>query len=157
MFTDEFKLQANTLRVDLMTAAQDGRVTAQKPVTTKKIIERYKTLHPKWKLSEPGIREIVNYLRSKGEKIGSNSNGYFYMICKADEQHTFDQIESRIVGMLNAVHGMNEKRCAAIVSRMAIKFTRKANPKQELITFGIPAALEESTNNNVISSTKDDS
>jgi len=126
--------QANTLAKDLKDAAERSTVTYKRPKKAKEIIERYKVLWPEWKLSDTTIREIVNYLRVTGVPIGSNSNGYFYILDLESEgaRHTRSQIESRLIQMIQAFGGIFPEDVDGLIFRLQAK---AKNPNQEMLVL----------------------
>jgi len=126
--------QANTLAKDLKDAAERGTVHYKRPKKAKEIIERYKALWPEWKLSDTTIRELVNYLRVTGVPIGSNSNGYFYILDLNSEgaRHTRSQLESRLTQAIQAFGGIFPEDVDGLIFRLQAK---AKNPNQEILVL----------------------
>lgn len=123
---------AEQLAHDLYIGAEGGRVNYKKPVTAKAIIERYKTLHPTWKLADSTIRELVNYCRVQGLPIGSSTGGYWYILNGDGEEHFANNLESRVLEMLRAFHGVFPDRFDGLMFRIQ---TQVKNPGQEIMSL----------------------
>lgn len=132
MITEEFRQQAFTLARDLLTAAEAGRVNSKKPKKAREIIERYKHLYPKWQLRESIVREWVNYLRSDGVLIGSNSQGYWAIVDQDGADETANQIESRMTEMARAYAGMFPDRFDGMMFRIQAQVKNK---NQEILAI----------------------
>jgi hypothetical protein len=61
------------------------------------------------KLEGSDVRAIVNYLRQSGEPIGSNAEGYFYALTRAELDSTVQHLSERIAAISKALHGMTRK------------------------------------------------
>lgn len=129
-----FKLQAETLAHDLFDAAERGTVDYKRPKKAREIIDRYKSLHPDWKLTDSDIRNLVNHLRTMSIPIGSNSNGYFYIVDSDSEgaRHTKNQLESRLTQMIQAYAGIFPDEVDGLMFRLQIK---AKHPGQDILVM----------------------
>ena len=53
------------------------------------------------------IRAAVNALRSQGEPVCSDENGYYYAASGCEVQHSIRQLDSRMTKMAKAKRGLN--------------------------------------------------
>ena len=116
--------QSAVLTSDLLAAAHAGRVTYAKPKTAKEICKRYEELHG-WELTDADIRTLVNYARCYGHKIGSSTQGYWHIVDGDGEEHVANQLESRMIGIIQAYAGMWKDRVPGLLERLRIQAGRK--------------------------------
>lgn len=79
-------------------------------IKNERILKYFTTHHPGFKVSEADVRAIVNYLRRRGEPIGSSSHGYFLAGNPEELKTTIDSLWDREMAIRGAREGLEQAR-----------------------------------------------
>ena len=84
----------------------DLPVTAENPVCASKICRGFNQPPWSWKITTVDVRAMTNYLRMRGEPIGSNSKGYWWAESPGELMSTVRHLRDRVVAELGAIAGL---------------------------------------------------
>lgn len=100
------KLQgvADQFLAGLRTLSEQGRVTAENPMTGSEIRRKFAAIGVK--LSSDEIRAMVNYHRRRGERIISTSKGYFMTDDWSLAEQWMLSFKERIISSYTAYNGV---------------------------------------------------
>lgn len=106
---DQIPDRALKLVESLKSAREKGKITPSKPMTGRTLAENLNKVFG-WKISDSGVRELVNYARSikKPISIGSEGYGYYYALTSTEMMVTVVDQKSRIAKANEALRGSEE-------------------------------------------------
>ena len=96
--------------------------------------------------SDVGVRGAVNQLRSEGEPVCSNGDGYWYASTTLEIQNTIEELEARSRSMNNAIAGLRICRDRMIRDIQSGKTKPKHTPVPNPVTYSENLSLDDILN-----------
>ncbi len=104
---EELNILLPMLIAGFRTKTKDDPIKA--PVIIEKMNEALSSKGHKFKLSEPRLRKLCNYIRSNGIlPLIANSNGYFVSNDKKEIEDQITSMEERASAISNAANGLRK-------------------------------------------------
>lgn len=109
MIDSLLKSRAEILVEHLKLARQKGTVTYKKPIAASRLVKVYNAEPYRWDISGADIRAMVHEAREH-HPIGSNGNGYWYVLFATEFLEVERHLHSRAMKILEAESNIKKQR-----------------------------------------------